>query len=222
MRKIAILQSNYIPWRGYFDIISKVDIFVIYDEVQFTKNDWRNRNKIKTPNGLIWLTIPVKQNFLHQKINETEVANQFWRKQHLNSLKLNYSKAPFFDKFFPEIEKIYLGNEINLSEINIKFISRICELLEIKTKIVDSKDLTLVGDKNERLVDACEKLNANVYLSGPAAKNYLDESLFNRKNINVEWMDYSNYKEYTQLYPPFNQGVSVLDILFNVGKIDII
>jgi len=129
--KIAILQSNYIPWRGYFNIISKVDTFVIYDEVQYTKNDWRNRNQIKTPNGLVWLTIPVKQYSLNQKIYETEVVNQAWRRKHINSIKINYSKTPFFNEYFDTIANLYDGNEKLLSEINLRFIKGFCDILNI-------------------------------------------------------------------------------------------
>lgn len=215
MNRIAILQSNYIPWRGYFDIIKQVDVFVIYDEVQFTKNDWRNRNKIKTPNGLQWLTIPVKHKSLDQKIFETEVVNQQWRRKHLNSLKLNYAKAPCFDLSITQIEKLYEGDEILLSEINLKFIKGICEMLNIQTEIVNSRELELKGDKNQRLIDACKKLNATNYLSGKAAQSYLDVNLFKKNNIEVEWMDYDHLTEYPQLYPPFEHGVTILDLIFN-------
>jgi hypothetical protein len=218
MSRVAILQSNYIPWKGYFDIIRKVDTFVIYDEVQYTKNDWRNRNKIKTLNGLQWLTIPVRQTSLEQKIYETEVVNQIWRKKHLNSLKTYYSKAPCFKEMFPLVEMWYEGNETLLSEINVKFIKGVCEVMGIKTEIIDSRNLLLTGDKNERLIDACKKLNATTYLSGSAAKLYLREEDFGKNGIKVEWMEYSGYKEYPQLYPPFEHGVSILDMIFNIGN----
>lgn len=218
MTKIAILQSNFIPWRGYFEIISKVDTFVIYDEVQYTKNDWRNRNQIKTPNGLVWLTIPVKQINLNQKISETEVVNQTWRRKHLNSIKLNYAKSPFFREYIDGIAKLYDGNETLLSEINLNFIKEICDILNIKTRIIDSKDLKLEGDRNQRLVDACKKLNATSYLSGKAAQSYIDEDLFAKNNIEVKWMDYSHFSEYHQQYPPFSMSVSIIDTILNIGN----
>jgi hypothetical protein len=216
--KIAILQSNYIPWRGYFNIISQVDTFVIYDEVQYTKNDWRNRNQLKSPSGPIWLTIPVKQNNLDQKINETEVANQTWRRKHINSIKLNYSKAPFFREYYDMIANLYEGNEKLLSEINLKFIKGFCDILNIKTKLINSSDLKLEGDKNRRLIDACQKLKASSYLSGKAAQSYLDSDLFLKNNIQVEWMDYTHLSDYPQLYPPFNMGVSIIDTILNIGN----
>jgi hypothetical protein len=167
MKKIAILQSNYIPWKSYFDIIKQVDTFVVYDEVQYTKNDWRNRNKIKTPNGLQWLTIPVKQKSLDQKIFETEVAEQSWRRKHLNSIRLNYARAPFFDLHSQKIEKLYEGNEILLSEINLKFIKGICKILNIQTQIIDSMQVALnICDTSlsyyQAVVDNLESQNTNL------------------------------------------------------------
>ncbi len=218
MKKIAILQSNYIPWKGYFDIIRRSDVFVIYDEVQYTKNDWRNRNLIKTPKGLEWLTIPVKQNNLNQKINETFVSQNNWNKKHWNSIVCNYSKAPYFKTFGNVIKNLYENiNTNNLSEINIQFIKTLNGILGIETEIVDSKTLLLNGDKNDRLIDAIKKLDGTHYISGPAAKNYLNEEKFVANNIEVEWMNYQNYSEYEQLFPPFAHNVSVLDLIFNEG-----
>jgi hypothetical protein len=218
MSKISILQSNYIPWRGYFDIISKSDVFVIYDEVQYTKNDWRNRNLIKSPSGLIWLTIPVRQLNLEQKINETNVSLKNWNVKHWNSINANYAKAPFFKELESLFKNLYLNIETdNLSEINITFIRAISKFLNIKTEIISSKELNLKGDKNERLIQAVKALNGTHYLSGPAAKNYLDEEAFKKENIQVEWMNYSIYEEYPQLHPPFAQNVSILDMIFNNG-----
>jgi hypothetical protein len=218
MKKIAILQSNYIPWKGYFDIIQKSDVFVIYDEVQYTKNDWRNRNLIKTPNGLEWLTIPVNQKNLEQKINETCVSQNNWNKKHWNTLVGNYSKAPFFKRYSEEFKDLFLGIETdNLSEINLIFIKKINSLFEINTEIIDSQSLQLIGDKNERLIEAVKKLNGTHYISGPAAKSYLNIEAFEKEEIHVEWMDYSNYPEYPQMFSPFKHNVTILDLLFNVG-----
>ncbi len=217
---VSISQSNYIPWKGYFDMIAKSEVFVVYDEVQYTKRDWRNRNIIKTEAGKKWLTIPVmvKGKFF-QCINETEVADTKWSENHLMQIKQTYSKAPFFKDNFPWIEEMYdAAGQTFLTDINVHFIKRICAYLEITTRIIDSRELNLEGDRNERLVDACIKLKAATYLSGPAAKIYLDEGIFGKEGIAVEWMDYSGYPEYEQLYPPFEHGVSVLDLLFNVEK----
>jgi len=217
LKSVAILQSNYVPWKGYFDIIAKSDIFVIYDEVQYTKNDWRNRNLIKTHSGLHWITIPVRHEFLKQKINETIVFNNNWFRKHKSTLQANYAKSPYFNQYKDFIFDIYDNTSNNLSEINKMFIVKICEILEIKTKIIDSRELDLEGNKVEKLVDACKKLKATKYISGPAAKNYIDEILFKNNNIELEWMDYSNYKEYNQPNHPFEHGVSILDLIFNEG-----
>jgi hypothetical protein len=219
MKKVAILQSNYIPWKGYFDIIRQADVFVMYDEVQYTKNDWRNRNLIKTPNGPQWLTIPVSQKNLGQKINETEVSLKNWNVKHWNTLVANYGKAPFFREYSPMFKELYLGMDTTfLSEINLKFIRLINEILEIDTEIIDSTILSLVGDKNERLIEAITKLNGTHYISGPAAQSYMDVNTFEANNITVEWMDYQNYPEYNQQHPPFSHGVTVVDLIFNEGK----
>lgn len=218
MKRVAIIQSNYIPWKGYFDMIGLCDVFVIYDEVQYTKNDWRNRNLIKTPRGLEWLTIPVQQKTLSQKIDETIISQNNWNKKHWNSLLANYSKAPNFKKFENEIKDIYeTVNSTYLSEINIHFINRICSILGIQTPIIRSSDLNLEGDKNQRLIDAVTKLGGTHYLSGPSAKSYIDPDAFNKSGITFEWMDYSGYIEYNQNYPPFSHGVSILDIIFQAG-----
>ncbi len=217
-KTVAIIQSNYIPWKGYFDLIKQSDVLIIYDEVQYTKNDWRNRNMIKTPNGKQWLTIPVKQNSLDQKIHETVIADTSWSKKHMNALQINYSKTPFFKTYKELFFELYTHSSEYLSEINLSFIKAICGILEINTQIIDSRELNLDGDKNMKLVNACLKLNATNYLSGPAAKSYLDIELFNQNNIKVDWMDYSKYNEYPQLHPPFAHDVSVLDMVFNTGK----
>ncbi len=219
MKKIAIIQSNYIPWKGYFDIINIVDIFVIGDDVQYTKQDWRNRNKIKTLTGVKYITIPVIYNSTKQKIIETKIANKNWNKKHWNLIKESYRKASFFNEYKDIFEELYLNsNEEYLSEINYKFIKSINKLLGINTKIVWSNELKIEKDRNERLISFCKQLKADVYLSGPSAKNYLDEKLFEKEGIKVEWMDYSGYPEYPQLYPPFVHEVSIIDLIFNTGK----
>ncbi len=218
MKTIAILQSNYIPWIGYFDLMNRADVFVIYDEVQFTKNDWRNRNMIKTPAGVQWITIPVRQEKLNQRINETQVSLRNWNTKHWKTLQANYARTPFFPEYGPIFEKLY--SEINtdfLSEINLSFIKVINEILGIKTEVIDSTTLQLQGDRSERLLDAVTKLNGDRYLSGPSAKDYLQVDLFSKKGIDVEWMNYGGYREYRQMYPPFTQAVSVLDLIFNMG-----
>jgi len=215
----AILQSNYIPWKGYFDIINTVDDFVLYDCVQYTKNDWRNRNRIKTANGLQWLTVPVSvKDRLHSRIDEVQVANDSWRIKHWRAIRENYCRTPFFADYKDSFEKFYMEEtEKNLSCVNSALIKMICSLLGITTRIRSSNEFTLGDDRNHRLVQICEQLGANQYLSGQAASAYLDLELFNEKGINVVWADYSCYSEYQQRFPPFEHRVTVLDLLFNVG-----
>ena len=219
MKKVAILQSNYIPWKGYFDLIRLVDEFILFDDVQYTKNDWRNRNLIKTPRGLMWLTIPVAQDSLHQKIRETKVADTRWAKKHVNSLQMNYARAPYYPEFAPRIFQIYseVENEPFLSRINHAFIHAICGWLGIRTQIRWSSEYNLIEGKTERLVDLCRQAGATDYISGPAAKGYLRENLFEDAGIQVHWMDYSKYPPYPQLFPPFLHGVSIIDLLFSEG-----
>lgn len=220
MKKIAILQSNYIPWKGYFDLINQVDDFVIYDCVQYTKNDWRNRNQIKSKNGLQWLTIPVSVKTSSQSINETEVANNLWADKHLKSILQTYSKAKFFNDYSDELIDCYKKAKslTKLSEINLVFIRWINEKLGITTKLHSASDFQLADDRIERLVSICQQLNANTYLSGPAAKNYLEEERFTEKDIAVAWMDYTGYSAYSQFGHEFQHGVSVLDLLFHAGS----
>lgn len=219
MKKIAILQSNYIPWKGYFDLINMVDEFVLYDDMQYTRRDWRNRNKIKTPQGLKWLSVPVDvKGKYFQKINETTVSDATWSKKHWHTLIQFYSKAPFFKQYKEQFEKFYLENsEIKLSQINFQLIKIVNSILDIKTKISWSSEYDLVDGQTEKLLGICQQAGADVYLSGPAAKGYFDESMAEAMEIQVEWMEYSNYLEYQQLFPPFEHGVTILDLIFNEG-----
>ena len=195
-----------------------VDEFIFYDEVQYTKNDWRNRNKIKTPQGIQWLTIPVRQESLDQKIKDTKISDKKWNIKHWRTISQNYSKAKYFKDYKDIFEELYLTcDEEYLSQINYKFITTINEILEIKTKLSWSSEFELVDGQTEKLLGICKDCNADIYLSGPAAKDYFNEDLAKQENIKVEWMDYSGYKEYGQLNPPFEHGVSILDLIFNEG-----
>jgi hypothetical protein len=217
--KVFITQSNYIPWKGYFDAINMADVFVLYDDMQYTKGDWRNRNRIKTSNGTQWLTIPIQVSgkFL-QKICDTDVDKQFWRKKHWQCIKHNYLKTPFFSEYGSLFETLYLsGTEDSLSKINYRFLRAVSEILNIKTEFKWSDEFELKGDKTEKLVNICKNLNATQYISGPSARNYLNETLFEENGIEVVWMDYTGYPEYPQQFGPFDHAVSILDLLFNVG-----
>ena len=220
MKKIAISQSNYIPWKGYFDMIASVDEFILYDDMQYTRRDWRNRNQIKTPNGVQWLSVPVQvKGKYHQKIKETEIDGADWQMSHWSSLIQNYRHAPHFDEIAEWLEPLYTkGAYIHLSQMNRRFIEAICHYLSIDTVITNSWDYELVDGKTERLSDLCRKAGGTEYISGPSAKDYIEESVFMDRGIKLTWFDYSVYPEYSQLYGEFTHEVSILDLLFNHGK----
>ena len=219
-KKIAILQSNYIPWKGYFDIIDLIDEFVVYDEAQYTKRDWRNRNLIKTKSGLKWLTIPVQvKGKYKQKINETRVSDNDWTKKHWKTICYSYSHADYFDQYSERFEKAYevaAGMEL-LSEINLYFIKFIVEILGIKTEFSQSGQYRLTGNKSEKIISVCKQAGAYTYVTGPAARSYIDTQLFKAEGISLVWMDYSGYPQYKQLFTPFDHKVSIIDLIFNEG-----
>lgn len=219
-KKIAILQSNYIPWKGYFDIINMVDEFILYDDMQYTKNDWRNRNKIVTQSGIKWITIPIEtKGKFFQKIKDAKVVDNKWCMKHWQTIQCNYAKAEFFREYADLFYKLYkeCENEEYLSNINYKFIKLICYILEIDTKISWSSEYVLADGKTERLVELVKSAGGDYYLSGPAAKDYIEEKYFREANIKLAWMDYSNYPVYNQLSKEFEHRVSVLDLIFNEG-----
>jgi hypothetical protein len=218
-KTIAVVQSNYIPWRGYFDLINSVEEFILYDDVQYTIRDWRNRNIIKTSSGPLWLTIPVqvKGKYL-QKIKDTRISDPTWGRKHWATIVHSYSRAKYFSMQKGLFEELYLqADDKLLSHINYRFIVAICRILRIRTTISWSMDYDLIGDKTERLVHLCQQAGATAYLSGPSAKAYLNEDVFRSEGIAVSYMDYSGYREYTQLHPPFQPQVSIIDLIFNEG-----
>lgn len=218
MKRIAILQSSYIPWKGFFDIINSVDQFVWYDDVQFTLRDWRSRNRIKTKDGLLWLSVPC----FHKGspiIQEVKISDSSWQKKHWNSITHAYSKAPYFVFYKEFFEELYLRCHWEfLSEMNKAFVEKISvELLGIKTTFLNSNDYNAQGAKQDRLLDLIKKIGCDTYFSGPAAKDYIDENEFKLHNIKLEWMDYKGYPTYPQLHGEFEHAVSIIDLLFNVG-----
>ncbi|XOV79178.1 MAG: WbqC family protein [Aestuariibacter sp.] len=217
---IAISQSNYIPWKGYFDLINKADVFVFLDDVQYTKRDWRNRNKIKTPEGVKWLSIPIEtKNKRFQKIREAKVVDSLWAEKHWFTIKQFYQRAPFFRLYESEIQSAYeiASSQTYLSEINVLFIKTLCDLLGITTELLTLHNSDSISDASQRLVSICQDNQARSYLSGPAAKLYMNCELFEQANIDIHWMQYSQYPEYTQCYPPFDHQVSILDCLYHLG-----
>ena len=218
-KRVAIIQSNYVPWKGYFDLIGLVDELILYDEAQYTKNDWRNRNRIKTANGVTWLTIPIRlSGRFGQRICDTEVQDGRWRRKHWATLAQSYAKAPFFENYRADFEQAYLQqDEPMLSKINRSFIELACRLLGISTRISSSLDYESGTGKSEKLVNLCKAVGGTEYLSGPAARAYIDVRVFEKGGIKLQYMDYSGYPEYPQLHGAFEHAVSVLDLLFSTG-----
>lgn len=201
-------------------MVAAVDEFILYDDMQYTRRDWRNRNQIKTPQGVHWLTIPVQvKGKYFQKIKETEIDGMKWAEAHWKTLIQNYRRAPHFDEIAPWLEPLYLSERYtHLSTLNRRFIEAICRYLGIKTKLSNSWDYSLIDGKTERLADLCVQAGGTEYISGPAARDYIEEAVFIERGIKLTWFDYSGYPEYPQPWGEFTHGVTILDLLFNCGK----
>lgn len=216
---IGILQPGYLPWLGFFEQLYKSDVFVIYDDVQYDKNGWRNRNRIKTAEGIQWITIPVRVKLSEfPLINEIRIDNRSnWRSKHLSSIKQNYSKAPFFKKYISIFTEIYAREWDYLIDIDMAFILKLADCLGISgEKIVLSSTLHVEGEKLERLVKICKKLNADTFYEGSSGRSYIDKDYFLRRGINIQYQDYE-HPSYNQLYGVFIPYLSVIDLLFNHG-----
>ncbi len=219
-KRIAAVQSSYIPWKGYLDLIAHVDEFVLYDDVQYTRRDWRNRNLIKTKDGLHWLTIPVatKGRYL-EPIRAIAVGDVSWPVVHWKTIATSYARARHFRSQAAFLEELYLGTrETLLSAVNRRFLEALCRLLAIPTRLTFSMDYQLSAGRNERLLDLCLKTGASVYVSGPSARGYLDVARFREQGVDVEFFNYQGYPEYEQLHPPFVHEVSVIDLILNTGE----
>jgi hypothetical protein len=217
--RIAIVQSNYIPWKGYFDLMRSVDEFVLFDDVQYTRRDWRNRNRIKTARGPAWLTIPVNTRGRYlDPIKDITVSDGSWGARHWRTLAANYAKAPYFRQYAERFERLYLENqEAHLSAINRRWLEALCAILGVRTRLSWSMDYDIVEGRTERLVSICQQAGADCYVSGPAARVYLDANCFRTAGIGLEYFDYAGYPEYDQLFPPFDHFVSVIDLILNQG-----
>jgi hypothetical protein len=219
--RCVILQPSYIPWRGYFDLIRRADIFVFYDDVQYDARGWRNRNRIKSPGGSIWLTIPVSAHGAqteHTPILDIETADMRWSQKHFKTLLHLYRRAPHFERYEPWLRHIYAAPPAVLAEFTIGTTIDLARMLGVtETTFIRSSQITGVGGaKTERLISILQRVGATHYLSGPSAKNYIDEKTFTRAGIALEWMTY-DYPEYPQMYPPFDPQVSILDLLLMTG-----
>ncbi len=220
MTIVAIHQPNYLPWLGFFYKIAKCNIFVLLDNVQYTKNGFINRNKIKTPQGAIWLTVDVlTKNRYGQLINEVEINNSLpWGRTHEKSIAQNYSQSPYFSKYRDLFESVYDQRWGNLADLNEALIKVICEILGIKNvKFIRASELNVSGQSTELLVNICKAIGTDTYLSGPTGKEYMNEGLFEREGINLRYSDFK-HPIYTQLWGDFIPNLSVIDLLMNEGE----
>ena len=217
-KTVAIHQPNWIPYLGYFDKIRNSDIFVFLDNVTYTKNDFINRNKIKTPDGWCWLTVPmVNKNILETPICKVEISNAVnWRRKHYNSIQFNYGRAPHFEEYRNFFEEVYQSDWSLLAELNRFLIKSICAFLGIKGVFVDASTLDVKGSRTELLVDICETLDADVYLSGVGGRIYIDYQMFEKSNIDIVFQEFKS-PTYPQLHGDFIPNLSIIDYLLNCG-----
>jgi len=218
--KIAILQPAYLPWLGFFDLMDQVETFVLLDNVQFEKRSWQQRNRIKSPTGLLWLTVPVKSRGLfEQRICEVGVGdNQFWR-DHLRSIEMNYRRAPFFADYFEECGVVLRSSETGLLvDLTSSLVVWLASKLGVAASVVRASELQESGKRTELLRDLCIKLHASEYRSPLGSAEYLleDMQLMRDANVTVFFQNYA-HPEYRQLFPPFVPYASALDLLFNEG-----
>lgn len=221
--RAVVLQSNYLPWKGYFDLIQDADVFVFYDEVQYTKNDWRNRNRICSKNGVHWLTVPVSREAVKLKISEVRLPDAHWQEEHFKTLLHSYRPAPFFSQIEPLLHDFYQARPwTSLGELNHYCTERLARLLGLRTRFLHSKDFRLEGARTDRLVALLTQVGATEYLTGPSARDYLagQEACFTRAGIRLSFKSYAGYPEYPQLHAPFEHAVSVIDVLANVALAD--
>lgn len=216
--RVTILQPSYLPWLGFFEQMHRSDQFVLYDDVQFTRRDWRNRNRIRVQEGSIWLTVPVIQkNKYEQSLLETKIDNSTsWKRKHLETIRCHYSKTPFFDLYFPWCEKVFNSEWNFLLDLSLETIQYLKGQLKINTPLLRSSELGGTGDKTERLISICKQLGATHYLSGESARDYISEKDFSKQGIELEYQEYQ-HPEYPQRYEGFVPFLSTIDLLFNCG-----
>ena len=217
--RIGILQPGYLPWMGFFEQLYRCDIFVIYDDVQYDKHGWRNRNRIKTPQGAQWLTVPVLTKGKNKPMTGDVLIdnNEAWAKKHLRTIEQNYGKAPFFAAIFPICEEILSGAWTKLIDLNMNFIYAFMEFLNVKREIVFSSSLEIEGSRIQKLINICRHFGADTFYEGASGKNYIEEKSFLDAGIKVSYQEY-RHPVYQQLYGDFISHLSIVDLLFNHGK----
>ena len=218
-RTLAVLQPGYLPWLGFFDQLQRSDIFIFYDDVQYDKNGWRNRNRIKSTAGTPhWLTVPVHVRSLEQRLLETEIDNrQAWARKHIGTIRQFYAKAPHLNRYLPGLEELLLSkNWERLCDLDVAAIKLICGWLGLTRDMMRSSEIGIGGERSERLLNLCLHVGADCYLSGNAAQEYLDVELFAEHGVKIEWQNYQ-HPVYSQQYGTFVPYLSALDLLLNCG-----
>jgi len=217
MTLISIRQPGYLPYLGFFKKIQSSEIFVYLDDVNYERGDWDNRNKVKTSDGSMWLTVPVF-NKSEQKLNEAEISYKTnWNEKHVRAIELNYEKAPYFSSYWNSIKKIIQSRWTKLIDLNLSLIEFFNQELELKTKTIKSSDLKIATTGSQRLLDVCKVLNCSQYLSGEIGRDYLEEEIFQKEGISVIYEKFQ-HPEYSQLYGKFLPNLSIIDLLFNEGE----
>ena len=218
MTKAAIIQSSYIPWKGYFDIIHDADVFVFLEDVQYTKGSWRNRNKVKTPAGVKWLTVPTVGG-IHQQIRETRIDyHRDWADKHKKTIYYSYSPCEYFASYKDDILGIFDRPFDTISDLNIYAIKKLSSLLGLDREFLNSCDLKVEGRKDDKVIGICRKVGADHYISGPAARDYITDEKFEKAEIRLEYKSYDSYPEYGQRWGEFDHFISIIDLLFNCGE----
>jgi len=217
--RVAVIQSNYLPWRGYFDIIHDVDVFVFYDDVQYDKHGWRNRNRIKCEHGVRWLTVPVRHGGLgpQQLVDVAIDESRAWARKHVATLRQCYAHAPHTDAYLPELEEILGRPRRSLVELDLDVALLLARWLEVDVRLLRSSELGVAGARSDRLLSICRRLGAERYLSGDAARAYLDVELFTTGGVAVEWQTYA-HPVYHQLHGDFVSHLSAIDLVLNCGR----
>ncbi len=215
---VSIMQPGYLPWLGFFELIYNCDLFVLLDDVQYTKKDWRSRNRIRTKDGWIWLSVPVlTKNKQIQLINEVKINSSIsWRRKHLKAIEINYNKAEYFNDYFPYFEKLYTIDWEYLLDLNIEIINWVVKMLNIKTPLIKSSGLNAEGRKEDKIINICKALNAGELYDTKAARGILDLDKFEKNEIKIRFQDYQ-HPSYRQIYEPFIPYMSIVDLLFQYG-----
>lgn len=217
-KRIAVFQSNYLPWKGFFDLINSVDEFVIDDQVQYTKQSWRNRNRIKTPHGLMWLTVPVHFHF-PQSIDKVTISDPNWWRKHWRAVESSYRRAPGWRDYGDALYSMWqTATYPTLSQANWHCLQFLCRLMEISTPFRRSEEFSICGERNQRIIAICKACDADRLLNGPSARHHMDENQFVAAGIRVDYADYQAYPPYPQLHGPFEHQVSIIDLLLCCGQ----